>query len=83
MGLFDLFRQNKKASAQQAKERLQILIAHERGDRNAPHYLPQMKQDIMEVIKKYIPVSDSEVKVQVENEDGYDILEVNITLPDN
>jgi len=83
MRLFDLFRQNKKASAKQAKERLQILIAHERGNRNGPHYLPQMKQDIMEVIKKYIPVSESEIKVQLENEDGYDILEVNITLPDS
>ena len=82
MGLFDLFRQNKKSSANKAKERLQILIAHERVNRNGPDYLPQMRQDLMEVIRKYVPISDDQVKVQMEKGDGYDVLELNITLPD-
>lgn len=82
MGLFDLFRQNKKSSANKAKERLQILIAHESVNRNGPDYLPQMRQDLMEVIRKYVPISDDQVKVQMEKGDGYDILELNITLPD-
>jgi len=82
MGLFDLFRQNKKSSANKAKERLQILIAHERVNRSGPDYLPQMRQDLMEVIRKYVPISDDQVKVQMEKGDGYDILELNITLPD-
>jgi len=82
MGLFDLFRQNKKTSASQAKERLQILIAHERVNRNGPDYLPQLRHDIMRVIQKYIPIDEDQVKVQVESGDGYDVLELNITLPD-
>lgn len=82
MGLFDLFRQNKKSSANKAKERLQILIAHERVNSSGPDYLPQMRQDLMEVIRKYVPISDDQVKVQMEKGDGYDILELNITLPD-
>jgi len=82
MGLFDLFRQNNKSSASQAKERLQILIAHERTDRNGPDYLPQMRNELMAVIKKYVPIDDDQVKVQVENAEGYDVLELNITLPD-
>lgn len=82
MGLFDLFRQNNKSSASQAKERLQILIAHERTDRSGPDYLPQMRNELMAVIKKYVPIDEDQVKVQVENGEGYDVLELNITLPD-
>lgn len=82
MGLFDLFRQNNKSSASQAKERLQILIAHERTDRNGPDYLPQMRNELMAVIKKYVPIDEDQVKVQVENGEGYDVLELNITLPE-
>ena len=82
MGLFDLFRQNKKSSANKAKERLQILIAHERVNRSGPDYLPQMRQDLMEVIRKYVPISDDQVNIQMDKGDGYDILELNITLPD-
>ena len=83
MGLFDLFRQNKKKSAHRAKERLQILIAHERVDRNGPSYLPQLRHDIMQVIKKYVSIDEDHVTVQVENGPGYDVLELNVTLPDD
>ena len=83
MGLFDLFRQDKKTSANKAKERLQILIAHERVNRNGPDYLPQLRLDIMKVIQKYIPIDEDQVKVQVESGQGYDVLELNITLPDD
>lgn len=83
MGLFDLFRQNKKQSANKAKERLQILIAHERVNRNGPDYLPQLRHDIMEVIKKYVPIDEDHVKVQLANGNGYDVLELNVTLPED
>lgn len=83
MRFFDYFRQNKKNTASKAKERLQILIAHERTSRNAPEYLPQLRRDLMNVIRKYVPIDDDHVKVQVENGQGYDVLELNITLPEN
>lgn len=87
MGLFDIFRQNrKKNTANLAKERLQILIAHEHASRdsaaNAPEYLPQLRREIMDVIRKYVSVDDESVNVKVENGDDFDVLELNITLPD-
>jgi cell division topological specificity factor len=82
MGLFDYFRQGKPNSAKLAKERLQIVIAHERLDRNGPDYLPQLRRDIMEVIRKYVPIQDEQVSVQFEKGSDYDVLELNITLPD-
>jgi cell division topological specificity factor len=82
MGLFKYFRQSKPNSAQLAKERLQIVIAHERVDRNGPDYLPQLRRDLMEVIRKYVPISDENVNVQIEKGSDFDILELNIALPD-
>lgn len=87
MGLFDLFRQDrKKNTAQEAKERLQILIAHEHsmgaGNHNGPDYLPELREEIISVIRKYVSVSDNDVNFQVEKGDDYDMLELNITLPD-
>lgn len=82
MGWFDYFRQGKPNSAQLAKERLQIVIAHERLDRNGPEYLPQLRRDIMEVIRKYVPITEEQVNVQFEKGADYDVLELNIALPD-
>ena len=47
MRLLDYFRSSKKKSASVAKERLQILVAHERASKNQPSYLPQLKQELL------------------------------------
>jgi cell division topological specificity factor len=82
MGLFSYFRPSKPKTAQVAKERLQILIAHERLDRNGPDFLPQLRRDIMDVIRKYVQVDEEQVNVQFEKGADYDVLELNIALPD-
>ena len=82
MSLLDFFRSNRNASANVAKERLQILVSHERAMRNAPSYLPQMQKDLLQVIKKYVAVSDDAISIQVERDDHQEVLELNITLPE-
>ena len=82
MGLLDYFTKKKPNTAQLAKERLQIVIAHERLDRGGPDYLPQMRRDIMNVIRKYVQISDEQVNVQFEKGSDCDILELNIALPE-
>ena len=83
MNLFDFFRRQRQTPAQAAKERLQILLAHERVDTSGPDYLPLMQKEILEVVKKYLPVHFDGDKVEVKMERGSDIstLEVNIELP--
>ena len=85
MSLIDYFRSNKKqTSASVAKDRLQIIVAHQRGERNGPDYLPKMKQEIIEVIKKYVMISEDQVSVQMEqNDENLSVLELNVTLPEN
>jgi cell division topological specificity factor len=82
MGLFNIFR-SKKPTASLAKERLQLVIAHEKSNRDGPSYLPMMRQDIINVIRKYVPINEDEVNVNMESEGNYDVLELNITLPQN
>lgn len=61
MSLLSYFRSPKIKTASLAKERLQIIVAHERSQRDTPDYLPQLKKDILEVIRKYVPISSDQV----------------------
>ena len=51
MNMLGFFRRSPKATpADTAKERLQILLSHERTDRSGPQYLPQLQKEILQVI---------------------------------
>lgn len=83
MPLLDYFRTKKKKSASLAKERLQIIVAHQRNERSTPDYLPQMKRDILEVIRKYVDIDIDQVSVALEKtDDDLSVLELNVTLPE-
>ena len=81
MSFFDHFRRENKNTASVAKERLQIIVAHERNVRTQPDYLPQLQQEILEVIKKYVNVDQDDVHVQLDSNDSCSVLELNVTLP--
>ena len=83
MALLDYFRKTKSNTASLAKERLQIIVAHERNSRQSPEYLPQLKQDILDVIAKYVKVTDNNVTVEFDQTDDLAVLELNVTLPDH
>ena len=85
MGLLDYFRSGgrNKGSASVAKERLQILVAHDRAARDRPSYLPRLQQEIIAVIRKYVDVDMNAVSVNYEQEGSQEILELNIVLPDH
>lgn len=82
MSIFDYFISRKKNTASLAKERLQVIIAHERGRRKLPNYMPQMQQEIIDVIKKYISIDDDQVSITLDSNDNHSILELNVTLPE-
>ena len=85
MSLLDYFRSNKKQNtAQLAKERLQIIVAQERSSRGGPDYLPQLKQDILDVIRKYVQIDPDKITVQLDQKsDELSVLELNITFADD
>lgn len=84
MGLLDYFRSRSPGttSASVAKERLQILVAHERSVRNRPDYLPKLQRDLLEVVRRYVQVDENAITVTMEEDGNREVLELNIVLPD-
>lgn len=82
MGILNFFRKQEKASAATAKERLQIVVAHERSRRDEEDFLPKLRKEILDVIAKYVKVDLDAVTVSLDQSDANcSILELNVTLP--
>lgn len=82
MSIFDYLKK-RNASANVAKERLQIIISHERAQRSTPDYLPKLQEEILEVISKYLPITKDQVMVNLDRmNDNSAVLELNITMPE-
>jgi cell division topological specificity factor len=67
-----------------AKDRLQIIVARERtstGD-NVASYLPQLQQELLQVIAKYEKLDLDKVYVNLDKKHGGEVLEINISLPE-
>lgn len=82
MSFLDFFLGEKKKTARVAKERLQIILAHERAGRSAPDYLPALQRDLVAVIGKYVKINPEDIIVNLERQDDLDVLEVKIELPE-
>lgn len=84
MSFLSFFLGEKKKSANVAKERLQIILAHERTGRGGsrPDYLPDLQRELVAVISKYVAINTDDIRVNLERQDNFDVLEVKIELPD-
>ena len=82
MGIFDFLTQRNKNTANVAKNRLQILIQQERSMRGAPDYLPLLRRERLEVIKKYVNVDVDAVKVDLIKDGDHDVLDISVALPE-
>ena len=81
MALFDFLRP-KKDTASIARNRLRILIEQERSDTSGPDYLPLMRRELLEVIRKYVNVDLDAVKVDLIKDSGNDVLDISVSLPE-
>jgi cell division topological specificity factor len=84
MSFFSFFLGEKKKSASVAKERLQLILAHERSGCNAaePDYMPDLQRELIAVISKYVKINPADIKVNLERQDNLEVLEVKFELPD-
>lgn len=85
MSIFNYLRKRTTSTASVAKERLQIIISHERTERNKnnkPDYLPKLQEEIIAVIAKYIQIDRDQVSVNLERMGDSSVLELNVTMPD-
>jgi len=84
MSLLSFLLGEKKKTASVAKERLQIILAHERSGRgnSRPDYLPALQKELMAVISKYVSIKAEDIKVVLERQDNLEVLQVKIELPE-
>ncbi|MBP7605999.1 MAG: cell division topological specificity factor MinE [Giesbergeria sp.] len=85
MSLLSLLLGEKRKTASVARERLQIILAHERSGRGSakPDYLPALQRELLAVISKYVSINAEDLKVHFERQDNLEVLEVKIELPDS
>ena len=82
MGIFSYFR-SKKSTAQVAKNRLQIIVAHERAQNSGYDFLPKLRQEILLVVQTDVHVELEDINVDVNRDGDCEVLEFNVTLPDS
>jgi cell division topological specificity factor len=83
MSLFSLIFGNKPKTAHLANERLQLIIAHERdGGGSSANFLPDLQRELIAMISKYVKVNTEDIRVSLEKQGNYEVLEVNIVLPE-
>ncbi|MEO3691192.1 MULTISPECIES: cell division topological specificity factor MinE [unclassified Roseateles] len=84
MGFLNFFLGEKKKTASVAKERLQLILAHERAGRStaSPDYLPQLQRELVEVIRKYVSINAEDISVSMERQGDLEVLELKIELPE-
>jgi cell division topological specificity factor len=65
-------------SASLAKERLQIILAHERAGREAPEFLPVLQRDLLDVLRRYVDIRDDMIRVSLGKQGDTSTLEINV-----
>jgi len=78
MSLFNLFR--KQRSAPMARERLQVLLAHERASVESD-LVSILREEILAVIAKHVEVDADKVKVKMDRDEHVSILEIDVEIP--
>jgi cell division topological specificity factor len=82
--IFELLKLNSKKSAKIAKERLQIVVSHQRVDSNTDtDFMPKLRQELIMVISKYINIDPEKINVQLQKDGSCSILELNVALPNS
>ena len=80
MRLLDLLFPERRNSAVIAKDRLKIVLAHERASRDAPEFLPALQKDLLEVVGRYVEIRDDMLRVNVGRSGETSLLEINVEI---
>jgi len=80
MGFFNLLFPPRRNSASIAKERLKIVLAHERAGRSAPDFLPKLQKELIDVVGRYVEIRDDMIRVNLGKSGETSLLEINIEI---
>lgn len=80
MSILSFLLGEKKKTATVAKERLQIILAHERSAGTPADYLPALQRELVDVISKYVKINSDDIQVKLDRQDNLEVLEVKIEI---
>jgi cell division topological specificity factor len=78
MSIFNLFR--KQRSAPLARERLQLLLAHERAS-SSVDLVSVLREEILAVIAKHVQIDNDKVTVKIDRDEHVSVLEIDVEIP--
>jgi cell division topological specificity factor len=81
VGLLDIFIK-KRGSAHIARERLSLVLAHERAERLGNDVVARLKEDLIAVICRHTAIDKDALSVTVEHRDSVEVLKVDLVLPE-
>ena len=79
MSVLNLF--SRRRSAPVARERLQILLAHERTSMGRPDLLNLLREDILKVVARHVAIDEDRVQVRMNRGPAVSTLEIDIEIP--
>jgi cell division topological specificity factor len=79
MSWFSAFTKRKTASV--ARERLQILLTHDRGSGGQPDLIPVLREEVLAVVAKHFAIDPDKVQVKIERGKSVSLLEIDIEIP--
>jgi cell division topological specificity factor len=80
MSLFNFFNRNRSAPI--ARDRLQVLLAHERALDGRADLVAQLQQEILAVIARHFPIEQDKVVVKLDRGQRVSTLEIDIEMPE-
>ncbi len=80
MSLYNFLFRPHRHSAAIAKERLKIVLAHERAGSHAPDFLPRLQRDLIDVVGRYVEIRDDMIRVNLGKSGETSLLEINIEI---
>lgn len=80
MGFLRFFFPERRNSASVAKDRLKIVLAHERASRDAPDFLPVLQKELLDVVGRYVEIRGDMIRVNLGRSGETSLLEINVEI---
>ena len=79
MKILNIFRRNNSGNV--ARERLQILLTHERRSGCSPELVALIHREVLAAIAKHVDIDPDKVEVEIQHRDKVSYLEINLEIP--
>lgn len=76
-----IFGKDKQNARESAKQRLSVVLINDRANQNTPDFMPKLRQEIIEVLRKYVPIAnEDDVEINMTQKDETSIMEMSVSL---